>query len=74
DRFAKKLQVGGVFHFASVWLPYAEEVWVLLENDSIYRNLYSGFAPRPEWRRLTKFEKRGQFIDHPISDILFEKI
>ncbi|AEE87820.1 tRNA(m7G46)-methyltransferase [Francisella cf. novicida Fx1] len=74
DLFAKKLKVGGVFHYASDWLPYAEEVLELLENDSKYRNLYSGFAPRPEWRPLTKFEKRGQNLDHPISDILFEKV
>ncbi|MBK2105393.1 tRNA (guanosine(46)-N7)-methyltransferase TrmB [Francisella philomiragia] len=74
DLFAKKLKAGGVFHYASDWLPYAEEVLELLENDNKYKNLYDGFAPRPEWRPLTKFEKRGQNLDHPISDILFEKI
>ncbi|MEY8767001.1 tRNA (guanosine(46)-N7)-methyltransferase TrmB [Francisella philomiragia] len=74
DLFAKKLKVGGVLHYASDWLPYAEEVLELLENDDKYKNLYNGFAPRPEWRPLTKFEKRGQNLDHPISDILFEKI
>ncbi|MBK2029490.1 tRNA (guanosine(46)-N7)-methyltransferase TrmB [Francisella noatunensis] len=74
DLFAKKLKVGGVFHYASDWLPYAEEVLELLENDNKYKNLYDGFAPRPEWRPLTKFEKRGQNLDHSISDILFEKI
>ncbi|WP_150466140.1 tRNA (guanosine(46)-N7)-methyltransferase TrmB [Francisella sp. SYW-2] len=74
DLFAKKLKVGGVFHYASDWLSYAEEVLELLENDDKYKNLYDGFAPRPEWRPLTKFEKRGQNLDHPISDILFEKI
>ncbi|MEY8673144.1 tRNA (guanosine(46)-N7)-methyltransferase TrmB [Francisella philomiragia] len=74
DLFAKKLKEGGVFHYASDWLPYAEEVLELLENDNKYKNLYDGFAPRPEWRPLTKFEKRGQNLDHPISDILFEKI
>ncbi|APC91138.1 MULTISPECIES: tRNA (guanosine(46)-N7)-methyltransferase TrmB [Francisella] len=74
ELFAKKLKSGGVFHYASDWLPYAEEVLELFENDSKYRNLYNGFAPRPEWRPLTKFEKRGQNLEHPISDILFEKI
>ncbi|MDE4992335.1 tRNA (guanosine(46)-N7)-methyltransferase TrmB, partial [Francisella tularensis subsp. holarctica] len=34
DLFAKKLKVGGVFHYASDCLPYAEEVLELLENDS----------------------------------------
>lgn len=74
DLFAKKIKAGGVFHYASDWLPYAEDVLELLEKDSKYKNLYSGFAPRPSWRPLTKFEKRGQNLEHPISDILFEKI
>lgn len=72
--FAKKLKTNGVLHYASDWLPYAEDVLELLENDSKYKNLYDGFALRPEWRPLTKFEKRGQNLEHPISDVLFERI
>ena len=74
DLFATKLVKGGVLHYASDWLPYAEEVLELLTNDNKYQNLYKGYAPRPEWRPLTKFEKRGQNLEHKISDILFEKI
>lgn len=74
DLFAKKLKEKGILHYASDWLPYAEEVLELLEGDSKYNNLYDGFAPRPEWRPLTKFEKRGQNLEHPISDILFERV
>ena len=72
--FAIKLRKGGVLHYASDWLPYAEEVLELLINDDKYKNLYVEYAPRPEWRPLTKFEKRGQNLEHTISDILFEKI
>lgn len=74
DLFAKKLKRGGVLHYASDWLPYTTDVFDLLEKDENYQNLYSGYAPRPEWRPLTKFEKRGQNLDHTISDILFEKV
>ena len=74
DLFASKLKNAAILHFASDWLPYAEEVLELLENDNKYKNLYTGFAPRPDWRPLTKFEKRGQNLDHQISDILFEKV
>jgi len=74
DLFVTKLTKGGVLHYASDWLPYAEEVLELLANDDKYQNLYEGYAPRPEWRPLTKFEKRGQNLEHTISDILFEKI
>ncbi|KEI34626.1 tRNA (guanine46-N7-)-methyltransferase [Francisella sp. W12-1067] len=74
DLFARKLDKGGLLHFASDWLPYAEDVLGLLENHGQYKNLYSDFAPRPDWRPLTKFEKRGQSLEHPISDMLFEKV
>ncbi|ASG68377.1 tRNA (guanosine(46)-N7)-methyltransferase TrmB [Francisella halioticida] len=74
DLFAKKLKIGGIFHYASDWLPYAKDVLKLLENNDKYQNMYLGFAPRPEWRPLTKFEKRGQNLDHQISDILFKKV
>lgn len=72
--FTTKLKKGGILHYASDWLPYAKDVLELLTNDDKYRNLYNGYAPRPDWRPLTKFEKRGQNLKHIISDILFEKI
>ncbi len=72
--FATKLKKSGVLHYASDWLPYAKEVLELLSNDDKYQNLYAGYAPRPEWRPLTKFEKRGQNLEYTISDLLFEKV
>ena len=72
--FSQKIKIEGIFHFASDWLPYAEEVLELLENDSNFVNQYNGFAPRPDFRPLTKFEKRGQNLEHKISDIIFKKV
>ena len=63
-----------MLHYASDWLPYTKDVLELLTNDDKYQNLYDGHAPRPKWRPLTKFEKRGQKLGHIILDILFEKI
>ena len=72
--FALKLVKSGILHFASDWLEYANDVLELLTKDEKYENVYDGFAPRPNWRPLTKFEKRGQKLGHIISDILFEKV
>ena len=72
--FSQKMKRDGIFHFASDWLPYAEEVLELLENDSNFVNQYNGFSPRPDFRPLTKFEKRGQNLEHTISDIIFKKV
>jgi len=33
-----------------------------------------GFAPRPEFRPLTKFERRGERLGHGVWDLLYERI
>jgi tRNA (guanine-N7-)-methyltransferase len=33
----------------------------------------AGFAPRPEYRPLTKFENRGLRLGHGVWDIIFKK-
>ena len=73
ELFAQKMKQGGTFHFASDWLPYAEEVLDILEQDKNFKNMYEGFAPRPDWRPLTKFEQRGLDLGHTVSDIIFKK-
>ncbi len=73
ELFAQKMKQGGTFHFASDWLPYAEEVLDILEEDKSFENMYEGFAPRPDWRPLTKFEQRGLDLGHTVSDIIFKK-
>ncbi len=67
------LAKGGFIHFASDWQPYAEEVLTLFTNAPELINQFTDFAPRPKTRPLTKFEKRGQNLEHPIKDIIFTK-
>jgi len=74
ELFARKMKKNAVFHFASDWLPYAKDALELLGNNANFSNMYDGYAPRPDWRPLTKFEKRGQDLDHKISDILFKRV
>ena len=33
-----------------------------------------GYAPRPEQRPLTKFERRGERLGHGVWDLLFERV
>jgi tRNA (guanine-N7-)-methyltransferase len=42
-----------------------------IEADSA--NGLAGFAPRPEYRPLTKFENRGLRLGHGVWDIIFKK-
>lgn len=72
----RKLCPGGRFHMATDWQPYAEWMLEVMEAAPGYRNLAGNgqYAPRPERRPLTKFEKRGINEGHGVWDLLYEKI
>ena len=72
---AQKLKPGGVFHLATDWENYAEQMMEVLSAAPDYQNLAGTgeYSPRPEWRPLTKFEQRGQRLGHGVWDLLFVK-
>lgn len=71
----EKLKIGGTFHAATDWEPYAEWMQDILDHRPRLKNLAGkgNPFPRPEWRPLTKFEKRGLESGHQINDFIFEK-
>ena len=75
DLIQNKLQTGGRFHYASDWKPYAIEVQELLSHNPWLSNVATdgGFSPRPEWRPVTKFERRGQRLNHGTYDLILHK-
>ena len=70
----QKLAPGGVLHLATDWQPYAEHMLEVMSAAEGYRNLHPGYAPRPEWRPLTKFERRGHRLGHGVWDLLWERV
>ncbi|RYZ85054.1 MAG: tRNA (guanosine(46)-N7)-methyltransferase TrmB [Moraxellaceae bacterium] len=72
----QKLAQGGWFHAATDWENYAEWMLDVLDNRPALKNKYGvgNAAPRPEWRPLTKFERRGHEAGHGVWDFIFEKI
>lgn len=70
----RKLRVGGIFHMATDWEPYAHWMLEVMSSAQGYRNLAGKgqFHPRPAYRPLTKFEQRGLRDGHGIWDLLFE--
>ena len=64
---------GGYLHVATDWQPYADEILGVLMAEPTLRNTADGFATRPEWRPLTKFEQRGIARGHAVFDLLFRK-
>lgn len=71
-----KLAPDGWFHAATDWAPYAEWMLEVLESLPALRNVYGvdQYAPRPEWRPLTKFERRGEAAGHGVWDLIYQKV
>src|SRR6185436_19220116 len=68
---ASRLNAGGYIHVASDWEDYAKQVLEVLSAEPALENTAPGFAPRPDYRPLTKFEQRGLKLGHEVFDIVF---
>jgi tRNA (guanine-N7-)-methyltransferase len=75
DLVVSRLCPGGVLHLATDWQPYAEAMLAVLNLSPALANLSpaDGFSARPDFRPVTKFEKRGERLGHGVWDLLFEK-
>ena len=71
----KKLKPEGRLHIATDWEEYALEVQALLTQFDALENRVddNGFSERPEWRPETKFERRGQRLQHNSYDLIMVK-
>jgi len=70
---AARLKPGGYFHCATDWEEYAQQMLEVLSAEPTLVNSADGFAPRPEYRPLTKFENRGLRLGHGVWDVIFKK-
>ncbi|NIY47877.1 tRNA (guanosine(46)-N7)-methyltransferase TrmB [Cedecea colo] len=72
----RKLKLGGVFHMATDWEPYAEHMLEVMSSIDGYQNLSESndYVPRPDSRPVTKFEQRGHRLGHGVWDLMFERV
>lgn len=73
DKLLPRLQSGGYIHCATDWEPYAQQMLEVLSAQTGLVNTAPGFAPRPDYRPLTKFENRGLRLGHGVWDVVFQK-
>ncbi len=73
-RLARKLTPGGYLHLATDWEDYAGQMLAVLSNEPALTNTTRDFAPRPAYRPLTKFEKRGLKLGHGVWDLIFTRV
>ncbi len=70
---ARKLSPGGILHAATDWQDYAEQMLAVLSAEPLLENTAAGFAPKPAYRPLTKFEGRGLRLGHEVRDLIFRR-
>jgi len=76
SRLALHIKRGGYLHLATDWKPYAEQMLQVVSAEPLLKNTAtnpSGFAEKPSYRPLTKFENRGLKLGHGVWDLVFEK-
>ncbi|WBQ02821.1 tRNA (guanosine(46)-N7)-methyltransferase TrmB [Kribbella sp. CA-293567] len=74
---ASRLRPGGRLHLATDWEDYAEAMLAICEAEPALVNEYggsaAGWAPRPDWRPVTKFESRAHREGRECRDLMFTK-
>jgi tRNA (guanine-N7-)-methyltransferase len=73
DLVVSRLATGGYLHCATDWQHYAEQMLEVLSAHPGLVNTGAGYADRPAWRPLTKFEARGLRLGHGVWDLLFRR-
>ncbi|MCP9958321.1 MULTISPECIES: tRNA (guanosine(46)-N7)-methyltransferase TrmB [Streptomyces] len=73
---ATRLKPGAVLHCATDWEPYAQ--WMLealtAHPDFVNTAPGGGYAPRPDFRPVTRFEGQGLEKGHVVHDLLFARV
>lgn len=68
-----RIAPGGYLHCATDWEDYALQMLEVLNAEPTLKNTAHGYAPRPDYRPLTKFENRGIQLGHGVWDLVFTK-
>ncbi len=70
---ASRLKPGGYLHLATDWQEYAEWVLEVLRGETRLENTAKDYAPKPDYRPETKFERRGLNLGHGVWDLVFRR-
>lgn len=71
---ASRIRKGGYLHCATDWEDYAVQMLDVLSAEAALKNTADGYAERPSYRPVTKFENRGLKLGHGVWDLVFEKV
>ena len=68
-----RIAPGGYLHCATDWEDYAVQMLEVLSAEPQLKNSAEGYAARPDYRPLTKFENRGIKLGHGVWDLVFTR-
>jgi tRNA (guanine-N7-)-methyltransferase len=71
---AGRLAVGGRLHLATDWASYADQMLAVCSAEPLLRNEFADWAPRPDWRPVTKFETRARAEGRVSRDLMFRRV
>lgn len=86
EKILPKLKSGAYIHMATDWEEYAYQMLEVLSQNPKIKNTSTttlqledgletlGFAIRPDYRPITKFENRGLKLGHGVWDLMFVKL
>ncbi|SMC28579.1 tRNA (guanine-N(7)-)-methyltransferase [Andreprevotia lacus DSM 23236] len=72
-QLVSRIKPGGYLHLATDWEDYAIQMLEVLSAEPALENTADGYAPRPDYRPLTKFENRGINLGHGVWDLVFKR-
>ncbi|WEY38080.1 MULTISPECIES: tRNA (guanosine(46)-N7)-methyltransferase TrmB [Paraburkholderia] len=70
---ASRMKPGAYLHCATDWQNYAEQMLEVLSAAPTLENTAPDYAPRPDYRPVTKFERRGLRLGHGVWDLIFRR-
>ena len=77
-KLAARLKPGAYIHCATDWEPYAVQILEVLSAEPLLKNTadatHGGYAQKPDYRPLTKFENRGLKLGHGVWDVVFQRV
>jgi tRNA (guanine-N7-)-methyltransferase len=73
QKLVTRIAPGGYLHCATDWQPYAEQMLEVLSAEPALANTAEGYAPKPDYRPLTKFENRGLKLGHGVWDLVYRR-
>lgn len=74
---ASRLVPGGTLHLATDWADYAVQMRAVCAAEPLLEyaaTAADGWTPRPEWRPVTKFERRARAEGRDVRDLVVQRV